>query len=446
MHFRPGPAEQSANRRCAVLVGGNVVKLPDCAGTWPVTVDGNRVSIASVRSTGLTMALERFRSFFGNAGPRWFTRVGYAESGPFATEAILTALRSGTILGDVAVRQDGSEQWCNLRDHPTFASPSEGWVARSGRLAANDFQSVPGWHCKTLQGEANELALRFEPVMAVPASITLFAYRGDVTGPIASGHESLQALDAFLSAILSFDELEGPGRPYRELVIQRIDRLALGVTSGVPWAWRTLCRVNGGQAPSDSVHYEWLVLTAARDHFIKVLVSVAPEERAWNAVLDFLAYLGSVLSPRDGLSDTIAQEPSPAEQEQMAVVRAILEDESENPGNQIYLSFVLDQADRLASMPHADVNDATHVAMRLAQFAQFLARRGVREAEGACFCSVVLFRRIVERTRSAHALRNLQQALSLLHEFAVARDNAPHIESIREELGMIEHLLSQPSH
>lgn len=370
---------------------------------------------------------------------QWFTRIGYAEAGPFSTESLRKRLKDGTLCGDTAVRPAETAEWCNLRDHAVFSEPDAAWVRISGQLPAAQFESVPGWDLLGVRDDPTDLIMHFRPTSSAPARITLIIYRAEERGPILTAHDSLQTLNAFLGSVTSMQEFVGEGKAYQRVTIDLVDRIALGLRPGVPWANRALCSL---EHASDGPPVQWIVLTAARNHFIKVLVSAAPDETAWQAIFQFLEYLGEVIAPHPG-GDTAAPQLALAEQEQWGLCRDILEHYRNEPGEHIFVGPILKDVYELLSTPQANLDATRAMAIRLIKFAQFLgAQRTNGEASDTALCAVKLFRKVAVEGQIGGDLGNLHQALGLLEHLAVD-DGVPeeYVNQVRQELAVVGEVL-----
>lgn len=375
---------------------------------------------------------------------RWFTRIGYAEAGPFTADVILSGLRKGKLQGDFPVREEGTEQWTNLRDHPSFTpSPGENWVTRSGQVNAMEFAEVPGWTRKSVKDGEHGLVMHFRPAPQLAASVTLCIHRGVETRPIVTGHDSFQALAAFFSALTSLGELEGPDKPYRSVVVDLIDRISLGQRPRAPWALRAMYRVSDNSAPSDAFRVEWIVNTAARNHFVKAIVSLAPEELEWKAVHDFLAHVGHVLFPGGAHDDLSVEGLTEAEAEQLTVAKEIWEAVASGAKHELYLDIVLQHLSCLSSAADADQTGMASAAKRLAEFAEFLSVRGdAQDAHGAAVVAVQLFRQLASTSRKYEDYFNLHQALRLFQRLAAHHAPPDLVATFRKELAEVEQLLA----
>jgi hypothetical protein len=296
---------------------------------------------------------------------------------------------------------------------------------------------VPGWTSRVIAENDDGHMRRYDPIAPLPVGLTLCVYRG-VSGPILTGHDSLQVLSAFFSAVTSMSQLEGRGRPYRAVGVDVIDRVGLCRRPGTPWAMRAMCRVQDQEQPAEG-RGEWIVVLAARNHFVKVLVSLVPDRASWGAVMDFLEYLGDVLAPYAAEGGLTAPEPTPAEQQQWSLSGAIWERASSHPGEQVFLGPLLSHLEQLAAAPDVDVDALRLLAIRLLDFARFLDDRSASgESDRAAIDAVGFLRTVARSSGLPGDVGNLLQGLRILEQMALAHATPEDVATIRREIAQVE--------
>jgi len=208
----------------------------------------------------------------------WYLRQGLAEVGPVDPAAVLTQLESGTLLGDVLVRHESEADWRNLRDHPAFnqteRAETPDWVARSGRLTPDQFAGVPGWPQHNLHEYEDGFVLSLRaPISDGGCTASLCVYR-DGHATIRSGYDTSEAERAFGGSV---NAIAMTLAATASVTLQVADRVLLGSFSGSPWAHRAICTV-ASLENANRGYYQWVAVTAARNHFVKLLISVSGQD------------------------------------------------------------------------------------------------------------------------------------------------------------------------
>jgi hypothetical protein len=387
------------------------------------------------------------------ADDRWFTRVGYTEYGPLSGESLLAAVQSDRMMGDILVRRGPGERWRNVRDDPRFRQPEAAWYARSGRLSATDFK-IPGWDRSTADDGEAGLSLAFKPRRPwlggllgarISALITVHIYRPEGPIPIPTGHDSLEVLAAFLSALVAMYPPYSPPGHGRLVHVGRLDRAPLGHPPGASWVQRALCRRSYQSDSQNIEHLHWLVLSAARNHLVKVLITFdVGSRRTWKAIEQFSVRLGAILSPRGRRDGIRSQGMAPAEAEQLAIHQEICARGAQGD-RRLFMTRFLEQAEALLHQPELEFQTVIDFGIRLTQFAhcQLLANN-LEEGRQACGFAVGLFREVTSQL-GGQTVSYLHTALGLLAEFASAEGAADAHASIQRELGQLAAALGPSS-